>query len=312
MKKILGLTIGLTFLLIVWGGIVRNSGAGLACPDWPLCHGKIIPPLEALILLEWGHRLIASLVVLFILLVILLAMGSQRYRKPIGRMALITFSLLIVQAFLGALTVRYALGPQWVTLHLAVAWIFLGLLLWMHLVILSPAKGGTKDPVAGDHHNEIPRSTRNDRKLAILAMILVYGQGVLGAYVSSSHAGLACPDFPTCFGQWIPTMTGGIPYQWMHRMLAFWVLAATIGWVTMGLRAPIGRGFRPLLWGILSVTMLQISFGIGNVLLRLPPWMSVAHLAVGTALFAMWVVVTYILTHERKDARLSSTHQAAN
>ncbi|MBI4209591.1 MAG: COX15/CtaA family protein [Deltaproteobacteria bacterium] len=310
MKKILWMTIGLTFLLIVWGGIVRNSGAGLACPDWPLCHGKIIPPLETLILLEWGHRLIASFVVLFTFLVVLFGIGSQKYRRLIGEMALITFFLLIVQALLGALTVKYGLGPQFVTLHLAVAWIFLALLLWMYLVIARPAGpkqspgGGIAEPVL----SEVEGAPRNDRKLALLATVLVYGQGVLGAYVGSSHAGLACPDFPTCFGRWIPTMTGGIPYQFAHRMVAFLVLATIIGLVTTGFQAPIEKCFRSLLWGILSATILQISFGIGNVLLRLPPWMSVAHLGVGTALFAMLVVVTYILTHERKNAGLSPTH----
>ena len=297
MKKLLGCTIVFTFLLIVWGGIVRNSGAGLACPDWPLCQGKMIPPLETLVLLEWGHRLIASFVVIFALAVTLLAIGSSRYRQPVGKMAGIAFFLLIAQALLGALTVKHALGPGFVTFHLAVAWIFLGLLLWMWMKV-----GYQRTHLSTD---------KKLTSISFLALALVYGQGVLGAYVSSSHAGLACPDFPTCFGQWIPEMVGGVPYQWMHRLVAFGVLIVIMSLVVVGLRAQKEGLLRVFLWGVLVSVTLQISFGIGNVLLRLPRWMSVAHLGMGTTLFAMLVLITYILTYE-KNVSLSSTDEAAD
>ena len=55
-------TVAVTFALIVIGGIVRVTGSGDACPDWPLCHGSIIPPFELRIWIEWTHRLTNTLV----------------------------------------------------------------------------------------------------------------------------------------------------------------------------------------------------------------------------------------------------------
>ena len=56
------LTAAFMFLLIVVGSIVRTTGSGLSCPDWPLCHGQLIPPMQFNILMEWLHRLIALVV----------------------------------------------------------------------------------------------------------------------------------------------------------------------------------------------------------------------------------------------------------
>src|SRR3954454_16192043 len=50
----------LIFLLISLGGLVRNAGAGLSCPDWPLCYGRVVPPMSYQVFLEWFHRLIAG------------------------------------------------------------------------------------------------------------------------------------------------------------------------------------------------------------------------------------------------------------
>src|SRR5438132_13735235 len=67
-----------TFVLIILGGLVRVTGAGLACPDWPLCHGRLIPPLDPLVLTEWSHRFVASIVGILTLAV---AVAAWRVRK---------------------------------------------------------------------------------------------------------------------------------------------------------------------------------------------------------------------------------------
>ena len=59
-------TVGLLFLLLVWGNLVAGLKAGLACPDWPLCHGKVLPPFRWDIYMEFGHRVIAAVASIFL------------------------------------------------------------------------------------------------------------------------------------------------------------------------------------------------------------------------------------------------------
>ena len=81
------ITVGLLFLLLVWGNLVAGLKAGLACPDWPLCHGKVLPPWRWDIYMEFLHRVIAGVASLF-----LVALSIRRYRAYGGAARLVPFS----------------------------------------------------------------------------------------------------------------------------------------------------------------------------------------------------------------------------
>ena len=119
------------FALIVVGSIVRTTGSGLACPDWPLCHGRLIPPLQFNILIEWFHRLLALVVGLGLLSTAAWTWAHPATRARLGGLAISSIALYLSQALLGALTVWKLLDPNVVSGHLAV-----GLLLFATLLTL--------------------------------------------------------------------------------------------------------------------------------------------------------------------------------
>ena len=113
--------------LIIMGGIVRTTGSGLGCPDWPLCYGKVLPPLEYHAIIEYLHRFIATIIVgPLVAINFLLSLLWLRESKSIIVLGFLTAVLLLVQAMLGAITVLNELPPYVVAVHLAVGEAFFG------------------------------------------------------------------------------------------------------------------------------------------------------------------------------------------
>ena len=102
----------MTFGLITMGGIVRVTGSGLGCPDWPPCHGQLVPPLRMDAIIEYLHRLIAALTSPFILASAVVGWWKFRAVKWVSRPPLIAVGLLIVEIVLGAITVSPNFPPR--------------------------------------------------------------------------------------------------------------------------------------------------------------------------------------------------------
>ena len=122
-----------TYALVVLGGVVRVSGSGLGCPDWPLCHGRLLPPLDLHAIIEYSHRTAASLTSTLVVLTAAVAWMAWRNRRDLVVPATLAVSLLAVQVVLGAITVRLELPPMIVLAHLATAMALLALLLFVAL-----------------------------------------------------------------------------------------------------------------------------------------------------------------------------------
>jgi heme A synthase len=123
----------LMFGLIVIGAVVRATGSGLSCPDWPLCQGRLIPPFEFHVLIEWFHRLVALLVGVMLLATALLVWTHAETRQRLGALAALAIVLYLTQALLGALTVWKLLSPAMVSSHLAVGTLLFATLLTLGL-----------------------------------------------------------------------------------------------------------------------------------------------------------------------------------
>ena len=136
------------------------TGAGLACPDWPLCNGEAIPDLSnRLVVIEWTHRTVAATLGLLVLLLVVFSWlryrqevddnGVRQHRKKIAIMATAAFVLVLVQAGLGALSVLSELKAPIVAMHLGVATIFFG-----HMLFTMQATFQEPKPRSGDSEEE--------------------------------------------------------------------------------------------------------------------------------------------------------------
>jgi heme a synthase len=269
----------LIFFLIVVGGMVRNLGAGLSCPDWPLCQGRIIPEFDPRVFAEYFHRLFAATVSLLTLVLSVLIFSNTKLRAQLGKPMGWALAFLFSQVILGGLTVLKLLQSEIVTLHLATGTMFFLIVLYMALKSRNPQIEATQDP------EKLKLSNFGKHTL-----IAVYFQIILGGVVSSHYAGLACPDFPKCLGEWWPAMTGNVPYQVLHRIGATVIFIITLIFVFKLLKS---RLFPVKTTLIILALFTQIALGISNVIFRLPVPMSVAHLAVAQALIALVLMTTY-------------------
>jgi heme a synthase len=276
-------TTALLFGLIVIGSVVRTTGSGLACPDWPLCQGRLIPPFQFNVLIEWFHRLTALITSVMLFATVGWILIHPATRARIGALAGLALGLLFLQVLLGALTVWKLLSPSVVSSHLAVA-----LLLFVTMLALTLVARGE---AAGEEPASEPRPAGLLATFGITAA-LAYGQSLLGGIVSTSHAGLACPDWPACDGRWFPPLSSLEGLQMLHRYGAYALTAAVMLVAIRARTAPVAtvRSAGAL---ALALTLAQVMLGVMNVLLRTPPWLSAVHLANAAAILATLVTASF-------------------
>jgi cytochrome c oxidase assembly protein subunit 15 len=265
--------VALTFLLIVLGALVRARGAGLACPDWPLCFGSLVPEFDVLVAFEWTHRLVAGGVSLIFLILAVSVLRETRARAVAARMLALGAVVLGIQILLGALTVWQLLASWTVTSHLLAGNTFAVVLLIIARCLREEASPRDRSGPA------LPSSLAPVLCLTALLLIL---QIALGGLVSSRVIGLACPEWPSCMnGGWFPSFQGPQGIHLLHRMNGYALV------VILGAAATVARGL-PVLSGLLLGTFVlccaQVALGVANVLLRLPMEITGLHTGLATAL----------------------------
>ncbi len=276
-----------TYALLVLGAAVRTEGASLACPDWPLCHGQLLPPLERLVLLEYSHRLLAAVTGLLVLGAAVAGLRERRQERWASLAAWLAVPLVLVQAMIGREAVEQEMPLPLRAAHLGMALLTLGALAAASVLVLRrPGEGGGGRllPLAG------------------LAGALVLALSLLGSYVSHlPGAALAYSDWPLFEGKVVPGGTAAAQVHYAHRLLALAVGAALL-WLWLRARGlgPFPRWAGAAAFGFY---LAQVLVGAANIWLELPTPVRMAHLALAAAIWSLAVALaTWDAPGQRREA----------
>lgn len=321
-RKLVWVTLFLTFDVIMFGAFTRLTDSGLGCPDWPGCYGHS-NPLQAMehiraaeaampdgpvtvmkAWIEMIHRYLAMGIGVLIIAILVISWrfwlrGGRTQPQFSPRFPLALFLFVCLQGAFGAWTVTMKLQPIIVTIHLLLGMTLLAMLTWV--------------AARQNDHSAVDRAALALRVPACIALILLAMQIALGGWVSTNYAALACMDFPLCHGALVPQMDfqhgftlwrslgktadgDYLPFaaltaiHWTHRMFAF-VVAAWIAWVAW--RALRIRGLQRIGRALLGALALQIAIGIATVSLKWPLALAVAHNGCAALLVLLTVMLNY-------------------
>ena len=279
-----------TFALVTLGGVVRATESGLGCPDWPLCNGRLLPPAEYHALIEYSHRLVASLVGMLVVATVAVAWWRYRQRRWVLVPLTLAVPLVGLAAWLGRNAVLSELAPTTVTVHLATAQIIFALLLAALVWSWRPPAGNISG-VSGEAGIAADRSFHPWVVVAALATFLVL---LSGSYAVGRGAGTVCPGWPLCDGGLFPDISLGWVHM-AHRVLAggvgiFVAWVALLAWRRRRDSAVFG------LAGLLVVGLLvsQTLAGAANPWFGFAPAARALHLSLATALWGSLVVLAVL------------------
>ncbi len=323
--KLVWVTVWLTLDLIIFGSFTRLTDSGLGCPDWPGCYGTSSPLIAQAEIhaaqqalpngpvtmtkawIEMIHRYLAmTLGVLIVAQVVLAFLKRKTSRIPLA-WPLGLLGLICLQGAFGAWTVTLKLEPWVVTTHLLLGITLLGALGWF---ASSRTVISKQDP-----------TLVHWQPAALIGLGLLTVQITLGGWVSANYAMLACTDFPTCNGAWLPPMNfargfevwrtlGRVPgdelimqqaivaIHWTHRTFAIVVLAY-LAWLGMQLRH--FSALRPWATGLLIMLVVQFATGLSNIVLKWPLLIALAHNGGAAVLVLLSVGLNYRIAAARRQ-----------
>jgi heme A synthase len=270
------------YLQIALGGLVRVSGSGLGCPDWPLCHGRPYPPADVHSIIEYSHRAVGSVTGVLIIATVVSAWAVWRTRRPaVAWLATASLIGVVGEGLLGAGVVASELASWLVLIHLGLAMVILGFLVAAAVMSLPPRPG------IRDH---------GLRRLGAIAAGATFVLLLTGSSVVATGADAACRSWPLCGSGFTPDFAGVNAWTMLHRG-AVLVIGALLLFAL--LRAARQPGLRATAIATLAVLGLQVAVGAGAAVTD-GAFFNGLHVGLATLVWA-GVVATAVLTMPRAD-----------
>jgi len=281
-QKLAALTLATALGLVTIGVIVRATDSGLGCPDWPLCHGQLIPALDdSKAWIEWVHRTVAGIIGFEILGLAILAVRDYRDRRSILWPSLGAVALVGFQAWLGRETVRLGNSGESVTAHLAAALTLVALLVFLTVRAGYPARIGGRG------------ASQRFTLLAAFTTAVTFALLLFGSQVTATSSALIFPDWPLMDGSLFPAFSDVTAAHVLHRWVAAFVglivaTLAVVAWRTQRDHPTLVR----LAVGAAVLFAIQVVIGGAQVVTRLAEWTQTLHLALGAVIWAMLTGLT--------------------
>ncbi|MEZ5538496.1 MAG: COX15/CtaA family protein [Pseudomonadales bacterium] len=324
-------------IVVILGAYTRLVHAGLGCPDWPTCYNHFwVPntpeeihtanqnfaatPVETdKTWPEQIHRIFASSLGLLMIGLLIISIKNRRQIDQPVKLPAFMLGFVILQGLFGMWTVTLLLWPQVVTAHLLGGFTTLSLL-WL----LAQRLGGFVWSLNAENLKKVMHL----RKLVVAGLLVVIVQIALGGWTTSNYAALACPDLPTCHGEWVPEMdfasgfnvlqhigpnylggqldnTARTAIHFAHRVGAVAVTVLLMLLVFCLWRTRIKKCQNMALVLLLAL-FAQVSLGISNVFFGLPLFVAVAHNGMGAILLLVMVTLTHRLFTAQNQAERES------
>jgi heme A synthase len=281
-RRLALLTAVFAYLQIALGGLVRVSGSGLGCPDWPLCHGRPYPPADVHAIIEYSHRAVGSVTGVLIIGTVVLAWVAYRTQRPlVAWLATASLIGIVGEGLLGGVVVVRELSSWLVLIHLGLAMMILGFLV-ATAVMSMPTSVGVKD--------------RGFRRLAAAGAAATYLLLLTGSSVVASGADESCRSWPLC-GNGFALSFGGVDgFTMLHRGSVLVIGALLVYVLVMALRQP---GLAAVATATIVVFALQVAVGAGSA------WTDAAffnglHVAIATLVWS-GMLITALFTLPRSD-----------
>jgi heme A synthase len=280
---------------VILGSWVRITGSGMTCPDWPLCHGSLVPPFGNGTLWEWSHRLIALLETPLVTALAIMAWPLRKTHRLIVPTLALIVALFGLQILLGAATVHLSNAPLSVVVHWGTAMAFLAALTALIVFIRAPAFVVAH---AG-FRAQLDWARRAMFAMLCVTALLAFLTMCIGAYVSSSGAGLACLTIPGCAGEVVVYGSGQF-VQMLHRLCAGSCLLAGCATLAFAWRYAWGPVRITISVGV-GLLFAQVILGLLNVAWRLPSAVRELHAANAALAFLAFVAAGAIVAAEHAE-----------
>ena len=242
-RRVAFLTAFFAYLQIALGGVVRVTGSGLGCPDWPLCHGRPYPAADIHSIIEYSHRTVGTVTGVLLIVTVVLAWAVFRQQRPlVAWLATASLVAIAAEGALGGVVVANELAPWLVLVHLGLAMIILGFLIATAIMSLPASRGGGIG-------------------LPAIAAAATFILLLTGSSVVASSADESCHAWPLCGNGFALDFTGVNGFTMLHRG-AVLVIGVLLVYVLIGaLRQAV---LRPIALATLVVLAVQVAVGAGS------------------------------------------------